>query len=89
MLPNVIPQYRKYRPSTKQIEENKPRALLRFAGTAILAEVRERRHRWTWPYFAQRRDDRHRYVDLFKEKLLESISASVCTVGLKLGFITK
>jgi len=67
-------QYRKYRPSAEDLEANKPRALLRFAGKAILDEVRERRYRWTWPYFAKRRDNRHQYVDLFKQKLLETIN---------------
>jgi len=70
-------QYRKYRPSAEDLEANKPRALLRFAGKAILDEVRERRYRWTWPYFAKRRDNRHQYVDLFKQKLLETINPNV------------
>lgn len=33
--------------------------MLKFAGTAILEEVRERRHKWTWVYFAERRDQRY------------------------------
>ncbi|KAK7694663.1 hypothetical protein QCA50_001851 [Cerrena zonata] len=61
-------QYQKYRPLQKELDENKPRALLRFATTAILEEVRDRKKKWTWTYFAERRDDRHRYVDLFKQK---------------------
>ncbi|KAH9898385.1 vacuolar protein sorting-associated protein 13 [Cubamyces lactineus] len=63
-------QYQKYRPSAEEFEKNRPRALLKFATTAILDEVRDRRRRWTWEYFAERRDDRHRYVDLFKRKHL-------------------
>ncbi|CDO71578.1 hypothetical protein BN946_scf184911.g48 [Trametes cinnabarina] len=63
-------QYQRYRPPPEEFEKNRPRALLKFATTAILDEVRERRRRWTWDYFAERRDDRHRYVDLFKRKQL-------------------
>ncbi|OCH96150.1 vacuolar protein sorting-associated protein 13 [Obba rivulosa] len=67
-------QYQKYRPSAEELKANRPRALLRFAGRAILDEVRERRRKWTWAYFAERRNDRHRYVELFKKKQLGSLS---------------
>ncbi|KAI0073133.1 vacuolar protein sorting-associated protein 13 [Panus rudis PR-1116 ss-1] len=67
-------QYRKYRPSDEELQKNKARALLRFATTAILEEVRDRRRRWTWEYFAERRDERHNYIDLFKKKQLGPLS---------------
>lgn len=70
-------QYQKYRPSAEQLEGNRPKALLRFATAAILDEVRERKRKWTWAYFAERRDDRQRYVDLFKRKQLGSLSPLV------------
>ena len=70
-------QYQKYRPPAEELENNRPRALLRFATTAILDEVRERKRKWTWAYFAERRDDRLRYVDLFKRKQLGSLSPAV------------
>ncbi|KAH9849745.1 vacuolar protein sorting-associated protein 13 [Lenzites betulinus] len=63
-------QYQKYRPAAEEFEKSRPKALLKFATTAILDEVRDRKRRWTWEYFAERRDDRHRYVDLFKRKHL-------------------
>ncbi|KZT65144.1 vacuolar protein sorting-associated protein 13 [Daedalea quercina L-15889] len=66
-------QYRKYRPTAEELNENRPRALLQFAGRAILDEVHERRRRWTWAYFAARRDERHRYVELFKKKQLNPL----------------
>lgn len=66
-------QYQKYRPVVEEMQENRSKALLRFATTAILDEVRERKQKWTWAYFAERRDDRHRYVDLFKRKQLGSL----------------
>lgn len=61
-------QYRKFRPSPEELQENKPRALLRFAGKAILNEVHQRHRVWTWDYFRERRDDRKEYVELFKHK---------------------
>ncbi|MCO5590231.1 hypothetical protein L7F22_044200 [Adiantum nelumboides] len=61
-------QYRRFRPAPQELEENRPRALLQFAGRAILNEVHEKHRVWSWDYFRQRRDDRKEYVRLFKEK---------------------
>ena len=69
-------QYAKYR-SLDGCLENRPRALLTFAGNAILDSVRERRRRWTWAFFAERRDDRRRYVKLFKKKQLNTTANEV------------
>ncbi|TFK41159.1 vacuolar protein sorting-associated protein vps13 [Crucibulum laeve] len=63
-------QYRKYRPTEQEFIENKARSRLLFAGNAILEGVREKNKRWTWDYFAKRRDDRNRYVELFQKKIL-------------------
>ncbi|TBU65089.1 vacuolar protein sorting-associated protein 13 [Dichomitus squalens] len=73
-------QYQKYRPPAEELQSNRPKALLNFATTAILDEVRERKRKWTWAYFAERRDDRLRYVDLFKKKQLGSLTGT--DVGL-------
>lgn len=59
-------QYRKYRPESKLIEQNKNRALFQFAQNAILSEVKEKHRRWTWDYFRERRDDRKLYIYVFK-----------------------
>lgn len=61
-------QYRKFRPSPEEVESNRPLALFRFAGRAIVNEVHERHRVWTWDYFRQRRDDRKEYVERFKSK---------------------
>jgi hypothetical protein len=42
--------------------------MLRFAGQMILREVHEKNYKWTWKHFAKRRDDRKRYVELFKKR---------------------
>lgn len=73
----MLPQYQKYRPAAEEFEKSRPKALLKFATTAILDEVRDRKRRWTWEYFAERRDDRHRYVDLFKRKHLGPLAPQV------------
>ncbi len=59
-------QYRKLRPPEPEFEENKSRALLNFAFTAIRKEVHERHHQWSWDHFRERRNDRREYVKLFK-----------------------
>ncbi|KAK0465028.1 vacuolar protein sorting-associated protein 13 [Desarmillaria tabescens] len=63
-------QYRKYRPGDEEFSINAAGARLHFAGVAILEEVREKNRKWTWAYFAERRDDRNKYVDLFQRKQL-------------------
>ncbi|KAI8625069.1 vacuolar protein sorting-associated protein 13 [Xylariaceae sp. FL1651] len=45
-----------------------PRAWLKFAGDAVLSKIHDRNRRWTWDYFRERRDDRLRYIELFKKK---------------------
>ncbi|KAL4070939.1 vacuolar protein sorting-associated protein 13 [Scleroderma citrinum] len=66
-------QYRKHRPSDEEFARNRGRAYLTFAIEAILNEVRERRRKWTWAYFAERRDDRNKYVELFKRKITNTL----------------
>ena len=49
-------------PSIKELRDNKPRALWKFAITAVLNDIR--RDHWTWSYFSQRRDDRKTVISL-------------------------
>ncbi|KAJ6604648.1 vacuolar protein sorting-associated protein 13 [Mycena vulgaris] len=67
-------QYRKFRPSDAEFVSNHAKYRLRYAGTAILEGVRDRRRKWTWAYFAERRDDRNKYVDLFQKKSLNALT---------------
>jgi vacuolar protein sorting-associated protein 13A/C len=57
------------------VEKNRGRALISFAGKAILSDIHERNRRWTWAYFAERRDDRNAYVELFKKQMLNQLAA--------------
>ncbi|KAJ7783787.1 vacuolar protein sorting-associated protein 13 [Mycena maculata] len=67
-------QYRKFRPPDAEFAENPAKYRLRYAGTAILEGVRDRRRKWTWTYFAERRDDRNKYVNLFQKKTLNTLA---------------
>lgn len=44
----------------------------------------ERNRKWTWKYFAERRNDRNAYIRFFQKKLLTPLSGTVCHVSLSL-----
>ncbi|KAL1588948.1 hypothetical protein WHR41_02547 [Cladosporium halotolerans] len=62
-------EYRKLQPEKRPKED--PKAWLHFAGKAVLDRIHDRNKRWSWAYFAERRDDRKRYIELFKKKKKE------------------
>ena len=62
-------EYRKLQPSKAPKED--PRAWLLFAGKAVLDKIHDRNRRWSWAYFKERRDDRIKYIELFKKKKKE------------------
>jgi vacuolar protein sorting-associated protein 13A/C len=62
-------EYKKFQPKSSPSED--PRAWLQFAGQAVLDKIHDRNKRWSWAYFKERRDDRMRYIDLFKKKKKE------------------
>ncbi|PVI04174.1 vacuolar protein sorting-associated protein 13 [Periconia macrospinosa] len=62
-------EYKKYQPKSSPKED--PAGWLRFAGKAVLDKIHERNRQWSWGYFKERRDDRIRYIDLFKKKKRE------------------
>ncbi|TPX30777.1 hypothetical protein SmJEL517_g05746 [Synchytrium microbalum] len=73
-------QYRKYRPPRTITPLLDPKAWFKYAGTCILSEIHERNRKWSWDYFAERRDDRLTYIKLHKAQTLglatpEQISA--------------
>ena len=59
-------EHKKYQPKVTPKED--PKAWLRFAGQAVLRKIQDRNRRWTWDYMRERRDDRVRYIELFKKK---------------------
>lgn len=62
-------EYRKIQP--KAAPKDDPKAWLLFAGKAVLDRIHDRNYRWSWAYFAERRDDRKKYIAMFKKKKRE------------------
>jgi len=60
-------EYKKLQPKGVRPTED-PKAWLKFAGEAVLSKIHERNHRWSWDFFRERRDNRIRYIELFKKK---------------------
>ena len=63
-------EYKKLQPNSRPTED--PRAWFKFAGDAILSKIHERNRRWSWDYMRERRDDRIRYIELFKKQKREA-----------------
>lgn len=70
-------EYRPFRPTQALLEENRAKALWGFAIRAIKTEVHEKNRKFSWSYFAERRDDRKEYVKLFKLKCRNEIGVDV------------
>src|ERR1700761_644325 len=62
-------EYKKFQPKSSPSED--PQAWLKFAGQSVLDKIHERNRQWSWEYFKERRDDRIRYIELFKKKKKE------------------
>lgn len=62
-------EYKKFQPKSTPKED--PKAWLKFAFTAVHTKIQERNRKWTWAYIKERRDDRLRYIELFKKKKKE------------------
>jgi hypothetical protein len=58
----IPPHYLTVYPSIKELRDDKPRALWRFAISAVRNEIRH--NNWTWSYFSQRRNDRNTAIPL-------------------------
>ncbi|RKP35136.1 hypothetical protein BJ085DRAFT_22499, partial [Dimargaris cristalligena] len=65
-------RYRKFRPPNGITVKKNPKIWLQFALQCVLSEVQERRRKWTWAYFEERRDDRLRYLDLYRAVKLDT-----------------
>lgn len=63
-------QYKKLQP--KKSPKEAPREWFLFAGNAVLSQIHDRNRRWSWSYFKERRDDRIKYLELFKKRKKET-----------------
>jgi vacuolar protein sorting-associated protein 13A/C len=59
-------EFKKYRPNVPVKKD--PKAWFKFAGTVVLKEIHQRNREWSWDYMRQRREDRLRYIVLYKKK---------------------
>ena len=73
-------EYKKLQP--KKTPKEDPKAWLQFAFRAVLTKIQERNRQWTWGYMKERRDDRVRYIELFKEKKKEEKMSAADTEEL-------
>lgn len=62
--------FQKLRPKIPIKED--PKAWFRYVAKCVLSEVHQKRKEWTWDYILERRNDRIRYVELFKKKTVGS-----------------
>ena len=62
-------EYKKLQPKSTPKED--PKAWLRFAFQAVLTKIQDRNRQSSWEYIKERRDDRIRYIELFKKKKKE------------------
>lgn len=60
-------QYKKYQPKGVTAKQD-PKAWFRFAITAVVSQIHEKNRKWSWAFFEERRDDRKRYIELFKKQ---------------------
>jgi hypothetical protein len=58
----IPPCYLAVYPSIKDLSQNKPRALWKFAIAAVRNDIR--RDSWSWSFFSQRQDDRESVISL-------------------------
>ena len=59
-------EYKKLQPKSAPKED--PKAWLSFAFRSVYTKIQERNRRNTWDYIKERRNDRIRYIELFKKK---------------------
>jgi hypothetical protein len=84
----ITPRYLTVYPSIKELQDNKPHALWRFAIAAVRNDIR--RDRWAWSYFEQRRNDRTTIVPLllrdrwFGQPLSDEEAGTIDTISRRL-----
>jgi len=59
----ILPHHLAVYPSIKELSDNRPRALWRYAIAAVRNDIR--RDHWSRSYFSQRRNDRETVISLF------------------------
>lgn len=65
-LYNKTKDFKRFRPAESPKEE--PREWLQYAAKVVLQEIHRKNEQWSWEYMKGRIEQRHRYIDLYKEK---------------------
>lgn len=82
-------EYKKLQPKSTPKED--PKAWLRFAFRAVYTKIQDRNRQSSWAYIKERRDDRIRYIELFKkkkkeEKMTPEEAEEITKLEKKLGY---
>jgi len=82
-------EYKKLQPKSTPKED--PKAWLRFAFRAVYTKIQDRNRQSSWAYIKERRDDRIRYIELFKkkkkeEKMTPEEAEEITNLEKKLGY---
>ncbi|KAF8516153.1 hypothetical protein BU17DRAFT_51124 [Hysterangium stoloniferum] len=67
-------QYRQIAPAQSDLEQNRARALIQFAGKTILREIHERNRKYTLAYIKEVGQDRRSYMAVFRKKLVNHMT---------------
>ncbi|CAK5278372.1 unnamed protein product [Mycena citricolor] len=59
----LAPQHTRFMPSPGELEDSRPRALWKFAISAVSDDIG--RDRWSWRYFKARKERRLRFIELY------------------------
>ncbi|POS86544.1 hypothetical protein EPUL_002626 [Erysiphe pulchra] len=73
---NLNQEFKKLRPKNVRPKQD-PRAWLIFACHSILGKIHDRHRRWSWEFFKERRNNRLRYIELFKQKKKHEVALTV------------
>lgn len=65
-------KFRKFRPKVTVSED--PQQWWKYAINSILNEIHDKNYRWSWEFFAKRRDQRKAYIKHYKSKLLNKLA---------------
>ncbi|ORX97315.1 hypothetical protein K493DRAFT_336590 [Basidiobolus meristosporus CBS 931.73] len=67
-------KFQKYRPPRHTSVKENPKAWLEYAGRCVYSEIHERNRKWSWEYFAERRDQRKAYIPLYVDSKLDRLT---------------
>ncbi|KAK6455080.1 vacuolar sorting [Scheffersomyces xylosifermentans] len=70
-------RFRKFRPKVSVQED--PKQWFQYTAKSVLNEIHEKNYKWTWEYFAKRRDQRKAYIKLWRAKLSHTSDQSTST----------